>query len=75
MQDCSEKFLTVCRTAAPGCPRRRLESLRYRSFHALWVGRRPMHDCPENFPKIFFLRLWKGPEPGTMLGQSNESGL
>jgi hypothetical protein len=42
---CLEKFLTAWRTAAPGCPRRRLESLRYRSFHALRVGRRPMRDC------------------------------
>jgi hypothetical protein len=42
---CLEKFLTVWRTAAPGCPRRRLESLRHRSFHALWVGQRPMNDC------------------------------
>jgi hypothetical protein len=46
---CLEKFLTVWRTAAPGCPRRRRESLRHRSFHALWVGHRPMSDCPDKF--------------------------
>ena len=32
------------------------------------------NDCPENFPKIISLRLWNGPEPGTMLGKSNELG-
>jgi hypothetical protein len=40
----SEKFLTVCRTAALGCPWRRLESLRHRSFHALRVDQRPMRN-------------------------------
>jgi hypothetical protein len=49
MRNCLEKFLTAWRTAAPGCPRRKLESLRYRSFHALRVGQRPMRGCLEKF--------------------------
>jgi hypothetical protein len=28
-RDCFEKFLMICRTAAPGCPKHRLESLCY----------------------------------------------
>ena len=48
MSNCLEKFLTVCRTTAPGCHRRRLESLRHQSFHALRVGQRPMSNCLKN---------------------------
>jgi len=44
---CYEKFLPICRTAALGCPWRRLESLRHRSFHALRVDQRPMRNCSE----------------------------
>jgi hypothetical protein len=32
------------------------------------VGQRSMYNCPQNFLKIFFPRLWNGSEPGTMLG-------
>jgi hypothetical protein len=39
------------------------------------MGQRPRHDLPENFRKIIFPRLWNGPEPGIMLGKSNEPGL
>ena len=39
------------------------------TFHNLRVGQRPMNDCPENFPKIFFPRLWNDPDLDTMLGK------
>jgi len=56
-----EKFLAIWRTAVPGCPRRRLESLRYRSFHVLRVGHRPRRDCFEKFlaPPAFRLCMMK----------------
>jgi hypothetical protein len=58
---CFEKFLAICRTAALGCPRRRLESLRYRSFHVLWAGQGPMRGCFEKFlaPRAFRLCMMK----------------
>jgi hypothetical protein len=46
---CLEKFLVICRTAAPGCPERRLETLRHLSFYALRVSQRPRRDYFEKF--------------------------
>jgi hypothetical protein len=36
-------------------------------LYNLRVGQRPMNDCPENFPKIFFPRLWNDHDLDTML--------
>jgi len=46
MNDYPEKFLRICRTAAPGCPKHRLESLCHQNyFYGLWVSRRLMFNC------------------------------
>jgi len=44
-------------------------------FRNLRLGQGPVPGFPENFPKIIFPRLWNGPKPGTMLGNSNEQGF
>jgi hypothetical protein len=56
MRNCYKKFLGICRTAGLGCPWRRLVSLRYRSFHALRLGQRPMSNWSTFFCRIGFFR-------------------
>jgi hypothetical protein len=45
MKDCPEKFLRICRTAAPGCPATGWKACATKTFHVLWVSRGLMFNC------------------------------